>query len=170
MIKGYISILIIFAMFGCISLFEEPAKGSISCVGESCSNNTTLLNQQILFANNTSSEEYLSIPLSELSTNIKKYTYVYDGVEIRYFAVLGSDGNTRTAFDACKACFYEKKGYYQEGSDVVCGNCGLHFEIDSLGKDNLGGGCWPVHLESKVQGEHLLINKHALENGKYLFE
>ena len=57
---------------------------------------------------------YVSIQLSDLSNEVKFYEYDDNGVKIRYFAVLGSDGEPRTAFDACDVCG-GYKGYRQEG-------------------------------------------------------
>lgn len=113
--------------------------------------------------------EYVKIPLSEISSDMKKYSYSFEGVEIIYLVVLGSDGEVRTAFDACVVCADLNKGYRQEGEDVVCNNCGRHFSIDSLGEANKGGGCWPAYLEHEVEGDFTIIKKVDLENGKHLF-
>ena len=68
-------------------------------------------------------KDQITIPLSEVSTTAKFYTFNYKGVDINYFAVLGSDGKPRTAFDACDVCG-GYKGYQQVGTDIKCRNCG----------------------------------------------
>lgn len=127
-----------------------------------CGNNTTTGD----FAADT--EDYVKIPISELSNNVKFYSYDDNGVEIRYFAVLGSDGEPRTAFDACDVCG-GYKGYEQKGNDIVCRNCGKVFNIDGLGTQNKGYGCWPSYLPHKIQGKDILININDIKEGKKRF-
>ena len=111
---------------------------------------------------------YVSIPLADLSTELTKHSYEVNGVEINYFVGLGSDGEIRTAFDACDVCGGEK-GYYQRGDDLVCINCGRVFSIDSLGTSNLGGGCWPSYLSHEIEGDYVLIPEAELIAGAYKF-
>jgi len=114
-------------------------------------------------------QDYVSIPLADLSSKANFYEYDDSGVAIRYFAVLGSDGNPRTAFDACDVCG-GYKGYSQQGDDMVCNNCGLHFSIDDLGTKNYGGGCWPSHLQHEVKGDSLIIKVTDLAEGRIRFQ
>ena len=119
----------------------------------------------------------VKIPLSEISETAKFYEY--DG--IKYFVIKASDtqgghenlqagGSVKTAFDACDVCYRSRKGYRQEGQDMVCNNCGNHYPISGLGTKNLrGGGCWPGYLPSSVEGENLIIKKSDLESGRYRF-
>ena len=107
-------------------------------------------------------EDLVSISLSE-----KASFYEYDG--IKYFAVEASDGSIKTAFDACDVCG-GRKGYRQQGNDMVCNNCGRYFSIDALGEKNIyGGGCWPGYLPSSVEGDSLVIKTSDLEKGRYRF-
>lgn len=109
------------------------------------------------------------IPLSDISGTAAFYEYDYDGAKIKYFAVKGSDGVVRTAFDACEVCYRAKKGYRQEGDSVVCNNCGLKFKIDDLGTRNKGSGCWPAYLPHEVKDGKVYILKDDLEAGSYMF-
>ncbi len=111
---------------------------------------------------------YVKIPLSDLSDEVKFYTYEDRGIKINYFAVLGSDGKPRTAFDACDVCG-GSKGYQQSGSDIVCRNCGRVFSIDGLGTKNRGTGCWPSYLPHKVEGNNVLIKISDIKNGRHWF-
>jgi hypothetical protein len=43
-----------------------------------------------------------------------------------------ADGVIRAAYDACDVCYRERKGYHQEGDDMVCNNCGRHFPSTSI--------------------------------------
>lgn len=113
--------------------------------------------------------EHISIPLSELSSGAEHYSYEHEGTEVRYFAVLGQDGEPRVAFDACEVCFAAGKGYSQSGDSVTCNNCGLKFRIEGLGEENKGAGCWPAHLEHSIEDGKILIRKSDLAGGAYLF-
>ena len=78
-----------------------------------------------------------------------------DGILIKYFVVKSSDGVIRAAFDACDVCWRSGKGYYQEGDNMVCGNCGRRFA--SVKVNEVKGGCNPAPLVRKVEGENLVI-------------
>ncbi|MBL7051925.1 MAG: DUF2318 domain-containing protein [Nanoarchaeota archaeon] len=113
-------------------------------------------------------EDTIQIPISEISSTLTKYTLDYNGKEITYFAVLGTDGIVRTAFDGCDICG-GYKGYSQRGTDVVCINCGKVFSIDDLGKTNTGGGCWPTFLDHEIEGDYIVISKSDIEDKAYMF-
>ena len=92
----------------------------------------------------------------------------YDGIE--FFVVRSEDGFVKIAFDACDVCYGAKKGYRQEGEDMVCNNCGNHYKISGIGTANLSGsGCWPGYLSAEVEGDYLVITKLSLESGRYRF-
>jgi len=110
----------------------------------------------------------IKIPLSEVSTEVKFYTFNDNGVNINYFTVLGSDGKPRTAFDACDVCG-GYKGYQQTGNDITCRNCGRVFSIDGLGTQNKGYGCWPSYLSHKVEGDNILIKINDIKASRSRF-
>ncbi|MBR9676306.1 DUF2318 domain-containing protein [Candidatus Woesearchaeota archaeon] len=116
----------------------------------------------------SSGDGFVSIPLSDLSSTSKFYEYEVGGVKVKYFAVLGSDGAPRTAFDACDVCG-GSKGYQQIGSDIRCRNCGRVFSIDGLGSKNKGYGCWPSYLPHQVVGDDVLLNINDIKAGSYRF-
>ena len=110
----------------------------------------------------------VTIQLSDLSNKAQFYEFEDRGVKISYFAVLGSDGKPRTAFDACDVCG-GYKGYEQRGNDITCRNCGRVFSIDGLGTKNKGYGCWPSYLPHEVKGNNILINIEDLKGGRHRF-
>ena len=114
------------------------------------------------------SKDYVNIPLSEVTDTVKFYTFNDGGVNIKYFAVLGSDGKPRIAFDACDVCG-GYKGYRQTGNDITCNNCGKVFSIDGLGTKNKGYGCWPSYLPNEEKGKDILIKISDLEEGRQRF-
>ncbi len=126
---------------------------------------------QITLSNDSGgSSDKISIPVSDISTNAKWFEYESDGAVIRFFAVKAGDGSIKTAFDACDVCFSSKKGYSQDGSVMVCNNCGNKYPIDGLGTENKqGGGCWPGYLPNTIVGDKLEIKKSDLDKGRYRF-
>jgi len=112
----------------------------------------------------------IKIPLSQITKKAKWHEYDSNGVQVKYFTVKADDGSVKTAFDACDVCYRSKKGYSQQGEDMVCNNCGNHYAINGLGTKNIkGGGCWPGYLPNKVEGDFLVIKKSDLEAGRYRF-
>jgi len=113
--------------------------------------------------NTESKPAVFSIPLSDISEEAKFYEYDSDGETVKFFAVKASDGTIKTAFDACDVCGYAKKGYRQEGKNMVCNNCGNEYPIDGIGTENKQpGGCWPGYLPSKTEGDKLVIQNSDL--------
>jgi uncharacterized membrane protein len=111
----------------------------------------------------------VKIPLAELDGGKAKY-FDYktsDSKKIRFFAMKSSDGVYRAALDACNECWEAKKGYTQEGDDMVCRKCGRHFQSAKI--NEVTGGCNPVSLPRTVADGHLVIAASDLEAGKSYF-
>ncbi len=87
---------------------------------------------------------------------------------IRFFVVKSVDGQIRAAFDACDVCFSAKKGYVQQGANMVCINCGLKFRTDRI--NEVKGGCNPSPLGRKVQNGQVLISQQDVMSGARLFQ
>jgi uncharacterized membrane protein len=110
----------------------------------------------------------VSLPVSELNDKARFYEYkAASGKTVRFFALKSSDGAYRAALDACDVCFHAKKGYSQEGEDMVCNNCGMHFHSAKV--NEVKGGCNPVGLERKVVGDRLSLSAKELEAGASYF-
>jgi len=110
----------------------------------------------------------VSLPVSELGGKARFYEYkTASGKTVRFFAMRSSDGVYRAALDACDVCFAAKKGYRQEGDDMVCNNCGNHFHSAQI--NEVKGGCNPVGLERKVDGGRLGLSAKELEDGASYF-
>ncbi|MFC1822040.1 Fe-S-containing protein [Thermodesulfobacteriota bacterium] len=89
-----------------------------------------------------------------------------NGLTVRYFVLKSSDGVLRAAFDACDVCWKAGKGYYQEGDNMVCRNCGKRFA--SVKVNEIKGGCNPAPLTRQVVGENLVIQiKDIIEGQQY---
>ena len=100
----------------------------------------------------------------------KAHFYSYDagGTEVKYFVLKSSDGKIRAAFDACDVCFAQKKGYHQEGDEMVCNNCGRRFPSTKI--NVLEGGCNPSPLDRIVKGKSLVLNTADIQAGVQYFQ
>ncbi len=95
------------------------------------------------------------------------YTYRSGDKTIPFFALRSSDGVIRAAFDACDVCYLSRKGYHQEGDEMVCNNCGSRFPSTKI--NEIEGGCNPAPLDREVQGDMVVIRATDLENGARFF-
>ncbi len=101
--------------------------------------------------------EQLRIPLAEVSdANLHFYAVEIKSTLVR-FLVIRKPGGWGTALDACLIC--GPAGYRQEGSNVICRNCAAAIYIPSIGET---GGCNPVGVHSRVEGDELVIELAAL--------
>lgn len=97
------------------------------------------------------------IPLAEVNdSNLHFYSVEISGTPVR-FLVIRKPGGWGTALDACLIC--GPAGYRQEGSNVICRNCASAIYIPTIGD---AGGCNPVGVASRVEGDHLVIELAAL--------
>ena len=95
-----------------------------------------------------------------------QYTYRADGADIQFFVLKSSDGVIRAAFDACDVCFLEKKGYRQEGDEMICNNCGQRFS--SVLINEVRGGCNPSPLDRSIKdGEVVILIDDILSGAGY---
>ena len=109
------------------------------------------------------------IPIADLANGKAKF-FDYkssDNRPVRFFVVRSADGQYRAALDACDVCFQAKKGYKQEGDNLICQKCGLPFEISRIGE--VAGGCNPVGIPRTVEGNSLVIKAGELESRKSYF-
>ena len=100
----------------------------------------------------------------------KAHFYGYDagGTQVKYFVLKSSDGKVRAAFDACDVCYAQKKGYHQEGDEMVCNNCGRRFPSTKI--NEVEGGCNPSPLTRTVKGQDLVLATADLQAGVQYFQ
>ena len=111
----------------------------------------------------SAAEGEIRIPLSDLGGGHAKF---YDhaavgGKRVRMFAIRDTDGTYRAALDACEVCYHAGKGYAQRGGEMVCRQCGNSYAPVLI--DRSPGGCHPIRLERRVEGEHLVISAADVE-------
>jgi high-affinity iron transporter len=89
-----------------------------------------------------------------------------DDHPVRFIAIpVEEKGPIATAFDSCLIC--GPRGYYQDGPTVTCLHCGSAIYTPSIGQP---GGCNPVPLKSRVEGNQLVLAASDLAAGAGLFQ
>ncbi len=86
------------------------------------------------------------------------------GTEVRVIAILDSSDTVRAGLDACAICGHQ--GYYQDGKNVICRNCGAVIYVPTIGQ---AGGCNPIHIDYRVEGDSLRIAATALADAAQHF-
>jgi hypothetical protein len=111
----------------------------------------------------------IRVPLSDIENGRAKF-YDYttsDNRSVRFFAIKSSDGVYRAALDACDVCYAAKKGYYQDGDNLICKKCSREFPSALV--NEVSGGCNPIGLPCAIDGDTLVIKASELESRKAYF-
>jgi FTR1 family protein len=96
---------------------------------------------------------------------LHRFVVELDGRQVRFLAIsLGDGERVATTFDACQIC--GSAGYAQEGSTLVCLHCSSAIFPPTLG---VAGGCNPVPLPSRLEGDELVVALADLRSGAGLF-
>ncbi len=98
----------------------------------------------------------------------RHFEYADGNRTIRYFILKSSDGVLRAAFDACDVCWPAGKGYYQDGDNMVCRNCGRRFA--SVLVNEVKGGCNPAPLKRQMDKDKLVIQIKDIQAGGQYFD
>jgi uncharacterized membrane protein len=95
--------------------------------------------------------------------NLHRFLIDVGGTEVHLIAILDSSDIVHAGLDACLIC--GNQGYHQDGKNVICNNCGAVIYIPTIG---MAGGCNPIHIDYRVEGDSLRIAAPALtEAAKY---
>ncbi|MDR0655189.1 MAG: DUF2318 domain-containing protein, partial [Treponema sp.] len=107
------------------------------------------------------SDQDLVISIDELTGNAVFYPVDIGGTRIEVLAVKAPDGTIRTAFNTCQSCYSSGRGFYkQQGTVLVCQNCGKRFRMNQV--EVRSGGCTPVPIfrdNTTVRGNTNTISK-----------
>jgi uncharacterized membrane protein len=107
----------------------------------------------------------VSIPVAMVNDgNLHRFSLEQDGVSVRFIVIRKPDQSLAAAFDACEIC--GNQGYYQKGANVICKNCASAIFIPSIGSR---GGCNPIPIASRVEGDQLVIPADKLAPGAKIF-
>jgi uncharacterized membrane protein len=99
----------------------------------------------------------IEIPVADINNGKAHHFQVKsdDGTMVTFFVLKSADGVLRAAIDACDVCYRSGLGYYQEGDNMVCKNCGQKFASNKI--NVIKGGCNPAPLNRTVSGDTLVI-------------
>ena len=137
---------------------DKPASSTVGVAGN-----------DVAEGSNRAATGDVTIPLAELSGGKARF-FEYkasDSTSVRFFAIKSSDGVYRAALDACDVCYAGKKGYYQDGDDMVCKKCGKRFPSALV--NEVTGGCNPISVPRAVEGDKLVIKAAELERRRTYF-
>ena len=106
------------------------------------------------------------IPVSQLADrNLHRYSVQAGGTTVRLIAILDGTDTVRAGLDACLIC--GTQGYYQDGPNVICKHCAAAIYIPTIG---MAGGCNPIHIDYRVEGETLIISEASFAEGANYFK
>jgi Predicted membrane protein len=110
----------------------------------------------------------VKIPVADVSDGKAHfYRFKTGGKTVEFFVIKSRDGVVRTALNACDVCFPAKKGYTQQGDNMVCNNCGQKF--NSARVMDVKGGCNPSPLPRTLDGKNVVIREADLAAGVKYF-
>jgi high-affinity iron transporter len=113
---------------------------------------------QVLVAQN----DAVRVPVAQINDDDLHFFQVHDGAgSMRFFVIRKPGGAWGVALDACRIC--GAQGYRQDGQNVICRNCSSAIYIPSIGTT---GGCNPVQLVSRVDGDSIVIGLAELRNAE----
>jgi high-affinity iron transporter len=103
----------------------------------------------------------LALPLASVNDGKVHFFEVEDpeapGATLRFFAIEKPDGSMQACMDACEIC--GDLGYYQDMAGLNCRNCGAPINLPTLGQT---GGCNPIPVVSRVEGDRLLVDASSV--------
>ncbi|MDP3093886.1 MAG: Fe-S-containing protein [bacterium] len=86
-----------------------------------------------------------------------------NGKTIYFFVVKDKNNIYRAAANACQVCFGERKGFRQEGDEIVCNNCGNRYPIEKIATEKGGCNPGPINPNLEVRNEDIIIKQVDLE-------
>ena len=106
----------------------------------------------------------IRLPVAGLEDgHLHRFGVEVDGVVIR-FLVMQSGGKLRTTLDACQLC--GAYGYVEHDFQLICLACAADINTATLGAE---GGCNPLPLPSRLQGDLLIVRVADLSPSRESF-
>lgn len=111
------------------------------------------------------SRDDIRVPITQVDDGrLHRFAYDTGDTLIRFIMIKLEGGGIGVALDACQIC--GDKGYFQQGSDVICVNCTAAINPVSIGDS---GGCNPIPLKWTVEDSTIVIPARELEDGARYF-
>ena len=119
------------------SLAESVTPPTSDFVGEA--------GQQVVLENGE-----INLPADSISDQASFYNAsMPSGKTIYFFVLKDKNGIYRAAANACQVCFGARKGFHQEGGEIVCDNCGNRYPIEKIATEK--GGCNPGPISPNLE-------------------
>ena len=116
----------------------------------------------------------LALPMDMINEEIAYFSYEHEGTYMELFAVKDSHGHMVTAMNTCFNCYNTGNGYFtQQGHELVCNNCGNHYNIEDHNHNHGTNECAPITITEDMleqDGENLYLKIDALSAFVPLFE
>jgi uncharacterized membrane protein len=87
--------------------------------------------------------------------------------EVHFFVGRDAEGVVQVAYDASETCAKTKRGFHHQGEWVVCNKCDKSFKLSGINAG--GGGCNPVPLVHRIDGNQLRLAENDILQGWRLF-
>ena len=113
--------------------------------------------------------DVVRLPAASVTPEAAFYTVNAGGTTVPFFTVRDASGKAVVALDACNVCAHAKKGYEQKGDKMLCKNCGMGMPINEFASMGSKGGCHPITLPTRVEGESIVVDRKDLEAGAKWF-
>ncbi len=109
------------------------------------------------------------IPIAGLASNqVRFYRFLNRGnQEVLFFVGRDGGGELQVAFDASENHFKLGRGFRHQGEWIVDNKCDSAFRLSEVNAG--GGGCKPVPLRHRVEGDTLILAEADLLQGWRLF-
>jgi hypothetical protein len=138
---------------------QPAAPGAASAGGTSAANAPALAPDGDTFR----------LPLASVTPKAAFYKVDAGGMVVPFFAVRDPSGQAVVALDACNVCAHAKKGYEQKGDQMLCKNCSLTFPVANLARMGSQGGCHPITLPTRTEGDSIVVARKDLAAGAKYF-
>jgi len=110
-------------------------------------------------------EAVVRIPLQDLADgDLHRYEVETPAGKVRFFLIARQGMEPGVVADACEIC--GNNGYYKQGGNVICKNCGAAIFIPSIGTT---GGCNPIPLQHSIKNGEVRIPISALAQQAHVF-
>ncbi|KJS49131.1 MAG: hypothetical protein VR66_10070 [Peptococcaceae bacterium BRH_c23] len=108
----------------------------------------------------------ITIPVTQVNDNkLHRFNFVtQNNVTMRFIVVGKGNGLFGIGLDACEICGVV--GYYQRGDNVVCLNCDVIINKQTIG---FPGGCNPIPFPNKVENGSILIKTTDIMQKEQVF-
>ncbi|MBU2545135.1 DUF2318 domain-containing protein [Patescibacteria group bacterium] len=110
-------------------------------------------------------EGKIEIQAEPLDDGLARYYNVNlsNGDIIYFFVVKDSKGIYRAAANACQVCFGSKKGFRQEGDNMICNTCGNAYPLEKIATEKGGCNPGPINPDLKVENGKITITETELK-------